>query len=77
MSNFKTDVQLLADLQSLINEADKTANMDTTTTSGIVGRVLPGGKGLIPAAQKRARHQIDVLTRARDRLSELMEAQHK
>ena len=35
MSNFKTDVQLLADLQSLINEADKTANMDTTT-SGIV-----------------------------------------
>ena len=72
MSNFKTDVQLLADLQSLINEADKTANMDTTT-SGIVGRVLPGGKGLIPAAQK----QIDVLTRARDRLSELMEAQHK
>ena len=74
MSNFKTDVQLLADLQSLINEADKTANMDTT---GIVGRVLPGGKGLIPAAQKRARHQIDVLTRARDRLSELMEAQHK
>ena len=73
MSNFKTDVQLLADLQSLINE---TANMDTTT-SGIVGRVLPGGKGLIPAAQKRARHQIDVLTRARDRLSELMEAQHK
>ena len=27
MSNFKTDVQLLADLQSLINEADKTANM--------------------------------------------------
>lgn len=76
MSNFKTDVQLLADLQSLINEADKTANMDTTT-SGIVGRVLPGGKGLIPAAQKRASHQIDVLTRARDRLSELMEAQHK
>lgn len=76
MSNFKTDVQLLADLQSLINEADKTANMDTTT-SGIVGRVLPGGKGLIPAAQERARHQIDVLTRARDRLSELMEAQHK
>ena len=76
MSNFKTDVQLLADLQSLINEADKTANMDTTT-SGIVGRVLPGGKGLIPAAQKRARHQIDGLTRARDRLSELMEAQHK
>ena len=67
MSNFKTDVQLLADLQSLINEADKTANMDTTTS----------GKGLIPAAQKRARHQIDVLTRARDRLSELMEAQHK
>ena len=47
MSNFKTDVQLLADLQSLINEADKTANMDTTT-SGIVSRVLPGGKGLIP-----------------------------
>lgn len=75
MSNFKTDVQLLADLQSLINEADKTANMDTT--SGIVSRVLPGGKGLIPTAQKRARHQIDVLTRARDRLSELMEAQHK
>ena len=44
MSNFKTDVQLLADLQSLINEADKTANMDPTT-SGIVSRVLPGGKG--------------------------------
>lgn len=33
MSNFKTDVQLLADLQSLINEADKTANMDTDRKS--------------------------------------------
>lgn len=57
MSNFQKDVQLLTDLQELISDAERTANM--------------------PAAQKKARRQIDVLTRAKERLMELMEEPQK
>ena len=74
MSNFQKDVQLLTDLQELISDAERTANMP-----GYAGDVFnaPALKAVMPAAQKKARRQIDVLTRAKKRLMELMEEQQK
>ena len=37
----------------------------------------PALKAAMPAAQKKARRQIDVLTRAKERLMELMEEPQK
>lgn len=76
MSNFKKDVQLLADLQILIDEAEKTAN-PPSYAGAVFGAISPALKKAMPAAQERARHQIDILTRAKNRLSELIEEVHK
>lgn len=76
MSNFVKDVQLLADLQGLIDEAEKTANLPEYAV-GIFGAISPVLKKVMPAAQERARRQIDVLTRAKVRLSELLEEIHQ
>lgn len=39
--------------------------------------ISPALKAAMPAAQKKARRQIDVLTRAKERLMELMEEPQK
>lgn len=75
MSKFVKDVQLLADLQSLIDEAEKTANPPEYAGT-VFGAISPVLKKALPAAQQKARHQIDVLTRAKNRLSELLEEVH-
>lgn len=76
MSNFANDVQILADLQSLIDEAEKTAN-PPSYAGAVFGAISPMLKKAMPAAQERARHQIDVLTRAKNRLAELLEEAHQ
>jgi hypothetical protein len=73
MSQFTEDVQLLGDLQALITEAEKTANM-TPAAQMVVKMAVPKAKDLLPEAQSRARRQIEVITRAKTRLAELMEA---
>ena len=73
MSKFQDDVKLLGDLQALIAEAEKTANMDPAAQMA-VKMVSPSMKKLIPTARTQAQHRIDVLTRAKTRLAELMEA---
>ena len=73
MSNFQKDVQLLTDLQELISDAERTANMPGYAFNAI----SPALKAAMPAAQKKARRQIDVLTRAKERLMELMEEPQK
>ena len=76
MSSFQKDVQLLTDLQELISDAERTANMPGY--AGAVFNVIsPALKAAMPAAQKKARRQIDVLTRAKERLMELMEEPQK
>lgn len=75
MSNFKKDMQLLTDLQGLIDEAEKTAH-PPEYAGAVFGTISPVLKKALPATQKRAQHQIDVLTRAKDRLSELLEGVH-
>ena len=73
MSSFQKDVQLLTDLQELISDAERTANMP-----GYAGAVFNAiSPALKAAAQKKARRQIDVLTRAKKRLMELMEEPQK
>lgn len=76
MSKFTDDVKLLGDLQALIEEQKKTAQMNPSTQM-IVKKFLPGSKDLIPAAQERAEHTIAVLTAAKERLAELMEEAHQ
>ncbi len=56
MSKFTDDVKLLGDLQALIEEQKKTAQMNPSTQM-IVKKFLPGSKDLIPAAQERAECQ--------------------
>ena len=69
MSNFQKDVQLLTDLQELISDAERTANMPGYA-GAVFNAISPALKAAMPAAQKKARRQIDVLTRAKERLME-------
>lgn len=50
MSKFVKDVQLLADLQSLIDEAEKTANPPEYAGT-VFGAISPVLKKALPAAQ--------------------------
>lgn len=73
---FSKDVQLLTDLQELISDAERTANMPGYA-GAVFNAISPALKAAMPAAQKKARRQIDVLTRAKKRLMELMEEPQK
>ena len=73
---FQKDVQLLTDLQELISDAERTANMPGYA-GAVFNAISPALKAAMPAAQKKARRQIDVLTRAKERLMELMEEPQK
>lgn len=76
MSSFQKDVHLLTDLQELISDAERTANMPGYA-GAVFNAISPALKEAMPAAQKKARRQIDVLTRAKKRLMELMEEPQK
>lgn len=71
MDNFTNDLQLLMELQGLIDEGERNATMDKTTTE-IVGSISPIVKALMPLAKKKEEYRVDVLIRVRDRLKELM-----
>lgn len=76
MANFKKDIQLIADLQELIADAERTANMPGYAGT-VFNAISPALKAAMPAAQKKARRQIEVMTRAKERLLELMEESQK
>lgn len=76
MSKFAEDVKLLGDLQSLIEEQRKTAQMSPSAQM-IVKKVLPGAGNLLPEARERAERTIAVLTAAKERLADLMEEVHQ
>lgn len=54
MSNFQKDVQLLTDLQELISDAERTANMPGYA-GAVFNAISPALKAAMPAAQKKAR----------------------
>ena len=56
MSNFQKDVQLLTDLQELISDAERTANMPGYA-GAVFNAISPALKAAMPAAQKKARRQ--------------------
>lgn len=72
MNKFTEDVQLVGEMQALITEAEKTANMSPTTQM-MLKMAVPKAKDYIPEAKQKAARQIDVLTRAKARLVELMD----
>lgn len=76
MNQFSQDVKLLADLSALIERAEKQAK-PPEFAGAVFGAISPVLKAALPAAQAAARKEVDVLTRAKTRLEELMEeAQH-
>ena len=56
MSNFQKDVQLLTDLQELISDAERTANMPGYA-GAVFNAISPALKAAMPAAQKKARRK--------------------
>ena len=74
MSNFQKDVQLLADLQGLIEKREKQVNPPEGSTA-IMGAISPVLRAAMPAAQKAAQRELDILVRVKNRLGELMEGQ--
>ncbi len=77
MSTFKEDVQLLVELQSLIMEAQKTAEMPQESRTALKAVLGAKAQKAIPQAQAQAARRIDILTRAKARLEELMELNHE
>ena len=76
MSKFTDDVKLRADLQTIITEEEKTAN-PPAYAGDLFGSISPVLRKAMPAAQKKARRNIDVLTRAKKRLEELLDQVEK
>ena len=76
MSNFQKDVQLLADLQGLIEKREKQVNPPEGSTA-IMGAISPVLRAAMPAAQKAAQRELDILVRVKNRLGELMEGQRR
>lgn len=72
MSQFTEDVQLLADLNGLIERAQKQAT-PPEFAGAVFGAISPVLKAAMPAAQKEAQRQVDILTRAKTRLEALLE----
>lgn len=62
MSNFQKDVQLLADLQGLIEKREKQVNPPEGSTA-IMGAISPVLRAAMPAAQKAAQRELDILVR--------------
>lgn len=73
---FRKGSTALVECQELISDAERTANMPGYA-GAVFNAISPALKAAMPAAQKKARRQIDVLTRAKERLMELMEEPQK
>lgn len=67
MSNFQKDVQLLADLQGLIEKREKQVNPPEGSTA-IMGAISPVLRAAMPAAQKAAQRELDILPQRGGRL---------
>lgn len=76
MSQFSEDVKLLSDLTSLIERTQRQAS-PPEFAGAVFGAISPVLKAAMPAAQKEAERQVDVLTRAKARLEALMEEASK
>ena len=72
MSKFTDDVKLLADLQTIITEEEKTAN-PPAYAGDLFGAISPVLKKAMPATIAKAKKHIAVLTKAKKRLEELLE----
>ena len=76
VSKFSDDVKLLADLQAIITEEEKTANPPAYARD-LFGSISPVLKKAMPATIAKAKKRIAVLTRAKKRLEELLDQVEK
>ena len=72
MNQFSQDVKLLADLSALIEHTKKQAK-PPAFVGAFLGSFSPLLKDALPFAQESAKKELDILTRAKERLEELIE----
>lgn len=68
-----SDVKLLADLQKLI-ETKKRAVGSSEDAQTVAGAISPVFEKLMPIMKSKYQGEIETLTRAKDRLAELLDA---
>ena len=68
-----SDVKLLADLQKLI-ETKKRAVGSSEDVQAVAGAISPVFEKLMPIMKSKYQGEIETLTRAKDRLAELLDA---
>ena len=73
MSQFAEDVRLLGELNGLIERAQRQA-APPEFAGAVLGAISPVLKA---AAQKEAKRQVDILTRAKARIEQLLEEVNK
>lgn len=76
MSNFESDVKLLAALDAEIKALEATANPPEMGVA-LLNTVLPGVGKMMPFAQKNALKKIETFQQIRNRLAELIEKDHE
>ena len=76
MSQFAEDVRLLGELNGLIERAQRQA-APPEFAGAVLGAISPVLKAAMPAAQKEAKRQGDILTRAKARIEQLLEEVNK
>ena len=75
MSQFAEDVRLLGELNGLIERAQRQA-APPEFAGAVLGAISPVLKAAMPA-QKEAKRQVDILTRAKARIEQLLEEVNK
>lgn len=77
MKTILSDAKLLSELDMLIKEQERVVKPDAATKAA-VGALLPGiGGKLFSASQQVAVGKLETLTRAKNRLAELIENEHQ
>ena len=72
MEKFKEDLKLLVELDVLIKQKEKTANLNPNTQAA-AKMLMPGLAKFLPLGQESAKAELDILYRVKNRLEELIE----
>ena len=76
MSQFAEDVRLLGELNGLIERAQWLA-APPVFAGAVFGAISPVLNAAMPAAQTQPKRQVDILTRAKARIEQLLEEVNK
>ena len=74
---FKEDCRLILELEAMITAEENHAKAAESDLMNVLAcAILPGAGKLMPLAGKQAVKKLDVLTRLKTRLEELLEMEH-